>query len=173
MSNLHIYPDHQEMPSMGLRIMLSREHLHVLFKLLIAFSFPCPGVVLSHQGTVQLALVNIMSIGFAFASRSTTRITASKNIQQISWATGQRSLNDDNEPCTCAGLSLWNARQRVTTSASMIFWTRRATTSASPRITWALPCSGAMWCGNITLSMRLSASWDVVLPFASRGWGDA
>ena len=96
MSNLHIYPDHQEMPSMGLRIMLSREHLHVLFKLLIAFSFPCPGVVLSHQGTVQLALVNIMSIGFAFASRSTTRMTASKNINKSPGQLDNGASGDDN-----------------------------------------------------------------------------
>ena len=78
--------------------MLSREHLHVLFKLLIVFSFPCPGVVLSHQGTVQLALVNIMSIGFAFASRSTPRITASKNINKSPGQLDNGASGDDNEP---------------------------------------------------------------------------
>ena len=31
--------------------------------------------------------------------------------------------------------------------------------------------SGAMWCGNKALPMWLSALWNVVLPFASRGWG--
>lgn len=57
---------------------------------------------------------------------------------------------------TWVDLSLWNGLQRITTLASTIFSTRRATTPASPQTTWAPRCSGAIWCGNSALPMWLS-----------------